>query len=175
VSVAAIVALICALVPAARQSHNGESEADALDRYATIARAVAATSTSDVRALYLLTVFRHESSFRRDVHAGEKRGDDGRSWCLGQIMIGRGKTRLVPNRKERAAELVGVDIEATTTCARVATAYLDRAIRACGVERPACVMAYYGGVTSEDDQRIHARVKTFQRLRQLAAAKGPDV
>ena len=43
-------------------------------------------------AAVLASIAAHESTFRREVDDGRKRGDSGNSWCLMQLHIGSGKT-----------------------------------------------------------------------------------
>lgn len=58
----------------------------------------------------VLSLMLHESGFRRDVDYGEgklARGDQGRSWCLMQLNVGKGKTtpwNEVKNRRARPAD-----------------------------------------------------------------------
>lgn len=73
-----------------------------------------------------------ESGFRRDVHLGIGRlgrGDGGRSWCLMQINIGKGK---VPTDHELIGSWYGKDLVADTrNCARAGFHLMARSISAC--------------------------------------------
>lgn len=163
---AAIVVLMCLLVPPGK--HRTEDEDQARARYATVATAIAAEAKTRAEALYLLTVYRHESAFHRDVHRGLERGDDAKSWCLGQILLGQHAWTKVPGTDYRARDLVGLELGATRRCTEVALTKLRRGIASCGANRPTCVLRSYGGVTSKNHPGITARAKTFQRLQRRA-------
>lgn len=99
--------------------HAGESHADRSARMATIAEALAvesrpvgAWSRDAVAWLAWATWYEESGRFRHDVHSGQRMGDDGRSRCLGQIMIGT----LTATRSEWT-DLAGTDLAATRRCA----------------------------------------------------------
>lgn len=165
-----ILALMLKLIPAHYQTVvSDETEKEAVNRYGMIAEAINGVSKGDaVLARYLLTVFRHESSFNRSVHTGDVRGDAGRSWCLGQIMIGTNPRSTSRFTAYPAKKLVGADLASTTRCARTAAAYLRWARRRCKNDNPSCVFRAYGSVRSAKDKRIVARVSTYNRISRLA-------
>lgn len=143
-------------------SHHGamvrpESEVEARARYATIASALDAVSLEATRAAEgerplwpwdrrelvagLLTIARHESGFRRDVHEGVGpralgdcyRARDGsrrcRSVCLMQVQTGG----LDGERGGwRGRDLVGIDAASTERCLRAGAELLARSRWSCG-------------------------------------------
>jgi hypothetical protein len=138
---------------------------DAIDRYSTIATAIAdEAGVDDVLARYLITVARHESSYRLDVMNCATLGDEGRSFGTFQILTGAGRARFTGYR---GPELCGVDLSATARATATAAAYLRFALQRCGGDRPSCVFSVYGGVTTKADPRIVARVGTWFRLRAM--------
>lgn len=162
---AVILALMVFLVPPQRQTVNGEEEKDARKRYETIAEAIHEVASADVTLTqYLIVVARHESAFKRSVHVGKERGDDGQAWGLFQELVGREPTKRVRGMPYRARDLVGVNAAATRRAVTVAAARLGPAIRSCK-GNAACVFRRYGGVRSKDDPRIRARVSTLRRIR----------
>lgn len=166
-----ILLLIALLVPPKHQTHNGEAEADARARYGVIADAIAHESSGDVRlAAFLMAVARHESTFRKDIHEGSKRGDGGHSWSLYQLNCGPRSDAVVPGTKYRARDIVGVELAPTRRATHAAAVHLRKAIEVCKGE-PLCVFKRYGGVSrtmAKDDKvraRLQARVKTYRRIR----------
>lgn len=138
------------------EAHNAHTRAETYDeglqRYWTIAQSVA--STGDAAPAVLTVVF-HESGFRRDVHSGVgkwARGDQGRSWCLGQLLVGRSSAA--------GPRLVGVGRAATDRCVAAVVRHLGAVQR----ERPYAKFARYGGVWGSRDRRILSRVRTYQRV-----------
>lgn len=167
-TISTILALILLLVPASRQTHNDETEADARVRYDTIADAVAHEAGTDERlGLFMLTVARHESTFRRDTHSGKHRGDAGRSVSIFQIKCKRGDMARVPFTDFRVHEIVGVDIESTRNAASAVATILRPRIKGCG-GAPLCVFKAYGGIAGKPapdvQARLDARVATYRRL-----------
>ena len=149
-------------------SFQPETETDARTRYAVIASAIASEAGTDARlARFMITVAKHESSFARNVHAGERRGDGGRSWGLFQIMCGRHPTGIVPGTSYRARDIVGIDTAATQRAASAVAFHLRKGIKACS-GAPMCVFKRYGGVsqtvTPKQRKRLEARVATYWRL-----------
>ena len=172
-----ILALMVLLVPPKAQQAR-ETEADATARYSVIAEAIAAEAGDDARlARFLVTVARHESSFRRDIHSGKKRGDGGRSWGLFQIMVSEHATQLLPRKARgtdgkllRARDIAGTTPVATRNAAKAAAHYLRPIIEKCA-GAPLCVFSAYGGVSKTriagDEKlrdRLAARVATYRRL-----------
>lgn len=131
------------------------------------------TGSAEELARYLVTVSFHESGFRRDVHSGIgkfARGDNGKSWCLGQIMLGtsgRGKT----TRGFAASSIVGVEAEPTRRCLQTAADKLALSRAFCvspygpGDVGPPCVTAVYGGsALLATTPIIRKRAVTYRRL-----------
>jgi hypothetical protein len=131
------------------------------------------TGKAEELARYLVTVSFHESGFRRDVHSGignYARGDNGKSWCLGQIMLGtsgRGKT----SRGFVASSIVGIDPEPTRRCLQTAADKLALSRAFCaspygpGDVGPPCVTAVYGGsALLATTSIIRKRAITYRRL-----------
>ena len=179
-----------------------ETYREGLQRYADIASVMTTVaaetphwmgSDEDLVRL-MLSVAYHESGFRRDVHEGSVRGDclfrevagvqeaipgTCRSHCLGQIYL------LPEQRTERGYvpdQLVGLGRAATTRCVQTMADRLTDANRACSAQRnqrgvhPDCTFAMYGGVASyQEDPRIKARVRSYERLRRSDATLTDEV
>ncbi len=134
-----------------RRGDKKESKEDHLARYGMIAeREMAAAFDPATKplplmgpgrakrvrsALFVHAVFWHESFFSYDVMRGEARGDDGRSWCPGQLHIGFGKTQegwtgpqLVIDGKHPTSELSRIAFDRCTTATYNAVA---RSFHAC--------------------------------------------
>jgi hypothetical protein len=160
------VSLLCQ-PPKWSEAHGAYTRAETWDeglpRYWTIAQSIAATG--DV-APAVLTVVYHESGFRRDTHSGVgkwARGDQGRSYCLGQRLLGK--------RNPAGPKLEGIDRAATDRC----IAAVVRHLRHVPNERPYAKFARYGGVWAQGDRRVLSRVRTFQRLRSAAPKLAVEV
>lgn len=170
---ALLLAIMVLLIPPHYQTYNDEAEADARARYEVIAHAVAAEAGDDVMlARFMLTVATHESDYKRNIHSGKYRGDQGRSWSLFQILCGRSPSSDVPGTNYTASEIVGVDLASTERAAHAAGYHLRIAIRVCGGQ-PTCVFRRYGGVSKKNEtpeiiKRIAARVATYWRIRREA-------
>jgi hypothetical protein len=148
-----------------------ETYEEGLSRYWGIARAVArATGENDRLARLVVTVTRHESGWRRDVHSGigpDSKGDNGHSWGLGQAMVGLHPNSPVPHTKYRARDIVGTDEDSTQRCISTVARYLEIATDHC--ERihggPACPFSVYGGARSGPPSRlVLQRVRTLSQL-----------
>lgn len=162
----AILALMILLVPPHFQA---DGEEQARERYATIAESIAALSDDTDLTRYLLTIAKHESDFRRDIHSGDLRGDEGRSWGLFQILCGRDPDAEVPGDSGlRARHIVGTSKVQTANAVYAAITLLRPIIARCRA-KPLCVFRTYGGVRGKGDrkteERINARVATFERLK----------
>ncbi len=164
----AAFALICWLVPPAHQTYNDETETDAEDRYMVIAQAIEdVAGDDDTLQLFLMTVARHESHYKRRIHDGSERGDYGNSWSLFQIWIGKKPDTRIRNMPYMAKDIVGVDFDSTRRAVEVAAGILAPRIKSCyGV--PYCVFRTYGGVGKNPDkktkERLEARVRTYRML-----------
>ena len=171
-----------------------ETEAEGRARYATIAKALelvsleATTAPDGERPLWpwaraelvagLLTISRHESGFRRDVHEGVgpaalgdcSTGRDGvrrcRSVCLVQVQTGGLDAR-------RGAwfgrDLVGLDVAATSRCLRAGAELLARSRWSCargGGAWFAPAVALYGSGVSCGTRRpwVQRRAETYRRV-----------
>jgi hypothetical protein len=104
-----VAAMVAWIPPRAQELRNPpEPRADALARYESIARDLATVVEDesesalfggrDARtqtALVMLSIASFESAYTREVDFGIGRGvgDQGNSWCLMQLRIGRGTTR----------------------------------------------------------------------------------
>jgi hypothetical protein len=169
---ALILTILAILVPPKAHKHGtGENEADARARYATIAEAISGEADGDVRlGAFLMAVARHESTLRRDIHSGAKRGDGGHSWSLYQLNCGPRSDSVVPGTKYRAHQIVGVDLASTKRATHAAAVHLRKAIKACK-GGALCVFKRYGGVSrtmAKDEKvkaRLEARAKTYHRIR----------
>jgi hypothetical protein len=141
-----------------------ESEELGRERYAMIAEAIEIETwrigpkrRDRIRKL-VVTVFRHESGFREDVQTGRARGDEGRSWGLGQILLGARGTVF----GFHGVDLVGDDLDAMRRCARVTVKLLDRGDRFCRGD-VVCTLAQYGGAPPQHPQ-IQRRAFTYRRI-----------
>jgi hypothetical protein len=131
---------------------RAETYDEGLRRWWTIAQALEQTAGADASLTQLaLTVTMHESGWRRDVHSGigdYARGDQDRSWCLGQILLGTtGREKVAEGW--RARQLVGTGIEPTKRCLTVVTRALRDARGYCGAytrQGHYCTIGVYGGV-----------------------------
>jgi len=132
-----------------------ETYTEGLRRYLVIARSVAAVAKDDQTTRAVLTVIYHESGARLDVHRGTgkwARGDQGRSFCLGQILKGKGS--------KDGERLTGVSRKATDRCVAAVVRHLGTE----PMRDPYSRFARYGGVWAKGDRRITSRVRTFNRL-----------
>ncbi len=100
-----LVGAMIAWVPLSSQP-SSEARADAQARYESIAQDVASVVTDDAEAplfdgpdgraqtaLLMLSVASFESSYRKTVDDGRRRGDGGHSYCLMQVRVGGATTR----------------------------------------------------------------------------------
>jgi len=120
----------------------------------------------DRAALALVLTYHESGRWRRDVHDGTKRGDHGRSVCLGQIMSGRWIDRALWR------SLPGVSLAATRNCIRTTLHYLSRARRMCASgEGPSAAAAaktftmYGTGHQCAAISLGHTRGRHFRRIR----------
>lgn len=144
-----------------------ETREEALPRWWTIARATAEVTGRDhwLSKAVLVVTYHESGSWRRDVHSGEgkfARGDQGRSWGLGQKMLGV--------THEDGPKLVGLDYASTERSIAQTAADLRRARNICrkgwlahppGFE---CVVAAYGGVWSRGHRLVMLRVGSWGSL-----------
>jgi hypothetical protein len=174
----ALLLIMLALVPLRAQSHRGEDESAARERYQCIAHAVSKEAAGD-QALeaFLLSVAKHESDYSLDVHEGKRRGDGGRSYGLFQHQMPPGgahdKYIRIPNhpKKWRAKDIVGTDEASTRRAVWTAAWVLRPKIKACHGNAE-CVFKSYGGLgrgkmKPEVKKRIKARVSTYFKVRRL--------
>jgi hypothetical protein len=170
-----------------------ESEAEGRARYETIARALdavsleATTAPKGERPLWpwprrelvagLLTIARHESGFRRDVHEGVgpaalgdcRRAADGslvcRSVCLVQVQTGG-----LDGRRGGwlGRDLVGLDVDRTARCLRAGAELLARSRWSCSRDGGwfAPAVALYGSGVSCGTRRpwVQERAATYRRV-----------
>lgn len=174
-STALIIALMVAIVPLDRHRFHAETEASALDRYWTIANSIVGEGADEDLTLFLLATARHESGFGHKVHSGERKGDNGKSWGLYQIMCGPLASCQIPRLPEfTAGEIVGITDLNTRYATHVGSVHLRFHIKRCG-GNPHCVFKNYMGAPSplsvEHQRRVNARVSTFYRLKRLAKEK----
>lgn len=149
-----------------------ETWGEGLARYWTIAKTLESVAQSDALQAIVLTAIYHESGMRKDVMSGIggwARGDRGKSWCLGQILLGAsGNTKVTEGWAAR--ELVGIDPESTRKCLTVTTRYASASLSAChGMAADgACVFSFYaGGNRARTDKRLVERARTLARVREL--------
>jgi hypothetical protein len=122
--------------------HSTESVEEMTARYHSIAEDMAnVIETSEPvfksdnhkfkTAAVLSALALYESGFRKSVDNGEVRGDDGRSWCLMQINIGKGN---VPVGTDEMKKWKGKDlVEDRKKCFKVGLEMARRSINSCAV------------------------------------------
>lgn len=175
-----------------RRWERPETFDEGLQRYWLIASAIAKQAKTDAVAEYLITIARHESGWRRDVHAGEnhlpfraktKHEDRGMSWSLGQVMAGRKPTTLIPWKGWHdvpIVNLVGVDEAATNRCLDMVEDRVSSIVRHCGrhgqAVTAACVFVGYAGTSISPKHRlIRARRATHMKLKDAPRKLGDDI
>ena len=182
-----------------------ESKAQAEARYREIAEAILDVSFNPAEeplftganarsktALFIMFKFYKESSFRRDVHLGLGRArlgrqgwnDNGRSWCMGQIMLGRKSVEIEPgvwaeeSSTTTAEGWTGTDlVQDTRKCAAATLHILRKSFGACAKLPPDERLAAYatGSCSSEVGRRIsRSRMADFHRLAARAGASRPQ-
>lgn len=193
----------CSAQGVAWSSHHGalvrlETADEGRARYETIARALeavsleATTPAAGERPLWpwarrelvagLLTIARHESGFRRDVHEGVgpaalgdcSTGRDGvrrcRSVCLVQVQTGG-----LDGRRGGwlGRDLVGLDVDSTSRCLRAGAELLSRSRHACarGGDWFAPSVALYGSGRSCSTRPawVQRRAATYRRVLPLVS------
>lgn len=102
-------AVLAAIWPWAFPAGHPERMEHYETRLGTIATAIDAEAKDREEAAAIVVIWRRESRFRFDVHAGWTKGDRGKATCLGSIH----PSKLVPDW----SELAGIDLESTTKCA----------------------------------------------------------
>lgn len=127
-----------------------ESMASYESRLGTIARAWADVTTDPAIAAAGVALWRAESRFRLDVHAGTRKGDHGRATCLGSVH---------PWAKDWAT-LAGVDLEATERCARATMQALRSGYVMCGHTWAYAYEYYAVGHCSEPGEESRRRART---------------
>lgn len=114
-------------------------------------------------AMLMAGVALYESGFRRDVHLGIGklgRGDHGRSWCLMQINLGKGK---VPTQDPLIGSWFGTDLvglDNTSKCARTGLHLMMRSMQACrALPWQDRLSAYTSGTCHENERKGIARLR----------------
>lgn len=150
-------------------------------RYELIAEAIDQQSASIKEAALLIAVSRHESGdWSLAVHSGKVKGDDGKSWCLMQLMLGRsGSATLGPWRPPNGwhgEDIVGTERITTMRCVATGAAFLRHLRkRVCKIgDGVRCMIATYLGLRSSSRHpEVLARIITYRialkMLRQLSA------
>ncbi len=119
-----ILAAILHLMPAPSPAWD-ETPSQYQARAQLIAEAIASASDGKrQRAMAIVVVFWGESRFSPLIHAGVRRGDHGKSLCLGQH-------KQLTRTEEQWEALAGVTLEATTRCARATGDALVKAWHYC--------------------------------------------
>lgn len=179
---AVLLMVMMFLVPVKAQKHRGEEEASAKERYDTIARAVAEEADGDEQlAAFLLTIGKHESTYAKKVHSGDKRGDAGRSYGLFQLQlpvdaIHHRDVRIPDHPKGwRGKDIVGTDLASTKRAVWTTAWILRPKIKACKGNAE-CVFRSYGGLGSGElppkvKERIDGRVETYFTTRRKMKGK----
>ncbi len=160
-----LLAIMLAALPLERQAP--EPPAAALARYEAIAAAVAHVAETDEpafggtegrrrSAVLMLAVSYHESSWRAGVDDGTVRGDGGRSWCLMQVNLGKGRTLEGWTGPELAAD--------RRRCFGAGLAMLRRSVNACRNSHPFDRLAVYAsGRCNVGREASRARMRTADR------------
>jgi len=144
-------------------------------------------------AMFIAHIFYLETGFRRDLHYGIGRerlsasgyNDNGRSWCLGQIMLGVKKVNTgngmwtTDSASTTPEGWTGRELLADTNkCVRATLHTLHRSMGACsGLPLQERMAAYAtGSCSSETGKRIsRTRFSSFYRRWDLSNAKRPQV
>lgn len=172
-----------------RRWERPETFHEGLERYWTIAQAISKHAPTDAVAEFLIVITRHESGWRRDVHAGEnhlpfrkstKHEDAGMSWSLGQVMVGKRPTIKIPWRGWEdvpIVNLVGVDEAATNRCLDMVEDRVTSIVKHCGRRGQAvtasCVFVGYAGTSISAEHRlIRARRATHLKLKNVNRTLG---
>jgi len=122
---ALVIAAVFWLVPSPAP-HWRETQDQYNERVKTIAVATSETTNDPEMALAIVTQFRYESHFSKNVHSGKKLGDGGRAICLGQHHINW-------RTKSEWQALAGLDLESTLRCASATRDALQAGRRFCRV------------------------------------------
>lgn len=108
VQIQAILAAFLSFLPHPNPDWN-ETQSAYEARVTVIAQAIHLETTDVALAAAVATIVLKESSLDPRVHAGEKRGDSGRSICLGQ-------NKAYGMTEQQWLELGGTDLDATRRC-----------------------------------------------------------
>lgn len=145
-----------AMIPESTESYE--------TRLGTIARAAASVG-GPAESSAVVTLWRAESRFRLDVHAGTRKGDHGRATCLGSVH---------PWAPDWAL-LAGVDQASTDRCAARTAQALRSGLYLCGKGRAdawAYAYEYYAiGHCGEPGQESRARAHSQAALESRLWAK----
>jgi len=172
--IAWIMVALMAIAPPATIDGRPQSPQDATPRYRAVAEAIVrvAYDTSESpsglgpfarfeEAALLTAIVGTESGMHPDVLAGKKRGDGGRSWCVVQMNIGKGKTVEGWTGPELAADI--------DKCLKAGLHAARRSIGACrNLSRTSQLSGYTRGSCVEGDV---ASIKK-QNVKFLVMGKG---
>jgi hypothetical protein len=204
-----LVAAMNMVAPAHRQHfirEAQESYAQADARYKEIASAIITVAFDPSEtpifrgqngrsktALFIMHKFYMESGFRRDVQLGTGRerlsaqgyNDYGRSWCMGQIMLGSKKVQDGPGRWTTTSAYVtqegwtGPELLADNEkCVRATASIMRRSISACSKLPFSDRLAAYAAGTCESEKGqiiSRTRYSSFSRLWNRAWPNHPQV
>ncbi len=145
-------------------------DASERDRYLLIAETISATVEDDIDAertnwsgdelaAMIVATSYHESKFQKRIHAGQSKGDGGKSTCLMQIY--RSSQRV--GRRHRWNTLAGLDSAATARCIETGADHIEHHAQRCG-RSWGCVMAIYQGHKSSRNPVTQKRLATFWRV-----------
>ncbi len=171
-----LLALMLSL-PAPAYTERGEDQAE---RFGTIAVATEAATELDAEGwpysreelaeAALVVTWWESGRWSPSVHSGRRKGDHGRSHCLGGIMRGTGWWTLDEWKRS-----VGFDLGSTTMCMRLTTRALARHAGRCFGRNPGKLDAWkmavlfyaYGsgkGCVKRPPKWAHARAWTWVRM-----------
>lgn len=162
-----IFSVLLSIVPANSYSTMHESENKMKERYASIADDMYAAiheskplfngENAEMKEAALITSIAYfESGFNKNVDSGKIRGDNGNSWCLMQINIGKNK---VPVGDAEMQQWTGQDlIKDRKKCFKVAIEYLRNSFKACsGYTKSDVLSGYTAGRCIKNESKAAAR------------------
>lgn len=162
-----IFSVLLSIVPANSYSTLNESEDKMKERYASIANDMYEAiheskplfngEDAELKSAALITSIAYfESGFNKNVDSGKIKGDNGNSWCLMQINIGKNK---VPVGNEEMQQWTGQDlIKDRKKCFKVSIEFLRNSFKACsGYSKSDVLSGYTSGRCIKNESKAAIR------------------
>lgn len=152
--------------------HSKESVEEMKTRYQSIANDMAEVITTSEplfessdnmyrTAAVLSSLALYESSFHKSVDVGDSRGDNGRSWCLMQINLGKDKVRI---GSEEMKTWKGKDlVEDRKKCFKVGLEMVRKSINSCNSNN-AILSVYTSGKCLKNEKKAQKRWDTAMTI-----------